>query len=291
MTRVGLLLVLITFIVGLPLESQTPRFEVASVKPNTSGEIRQSSQIGNGSLTLTNMRVRAMLVLAFGIMQPERIVGLPPWTERERFDVAAKAPPNTPDDQLRLMLRTLLAERFRLIAHAEMREQPVYALVIARAGAVLGPNLKLSTACNASGGGRGAANAALPVGNRACSVITRSDGPGAASERRQSDYRKQLDRAEHHVAGGSELKASHGNQDEKQREASHADVQFSAGRSADVMTTTSSGAVDGSSLRPSCSCTAVNTETPSASGVGAHSSSKSKVPVSPVRSTTGRSAI
>jgi uncharacterized protein (TIGR03435 family) len=179
MTRVAPLLVL-TVIVGLPPASPTPRFDVASVKPNASGEIRQSSQIGKSSLTLTNMRVRAMLVLAFGIMQPERIFDLPSWTERERFDVAAKAPPNTPDDQLRLMLRTLLAERFRLIVHTEMREQPVYALVIARADEVLGPNLKPSTECNASGSGRGAGNTALPVGNRVCNVITRSDGPGVA---------------------------------------------------------------------------------------------------------------
>ena len=121
-----------------------------------------------------------MLVTAFGIRQLERIVGLPSWTERERFDVAAKAPPDTPDDQIRLMLGTLLAERFRLIVHTELREQPVYALVVARADKMPGPNLKLSAQCHASGIGLGAGNAALPAGNRACDVITGSDGRGAA---------------------------------------------------------------------------------------------------------------
>lgn len=162
--------ILVAAVIGTPIliaQQSGPTFEVASVKPNTSGAIGQLSQIGKGSLTLTNMRVRAMLVLAFGI-NPERIVGAPSWIEQDRFDVAARAPADTPDSQLRPMLRTLLGERFRLVAHTEMRDYPVYALVVARAPQGLGPNLKASTICEPQ------LSAVRP-----CTVITGSDGKGA----------------------------------------------------------------------------------------------------------------
>jgi hypothetical protein len=90
--------------------SAPPSFEVASIRPNTSGSPSQSSRTGEGSLTTTNMRVRALIVLAYGI-RPDRIVGAPSWIDQERFDIAARAAANTSDNQLRLMLRTLLAER------------------------------------------------------------------------------------------------------------------------------------------------------------------------------------
>src|SRR5688572_19700076 len=109
MTRLGLLVVLIAAI-GLPLAAQqsATAFEVASVRPNTSGDTAQSSRIGKGSVVTTNMRMRALIVNAYGVW-PDRIVGAPPWFDRERFDISARAPADTPDNLLRPMLRTLLA--------------------------------------------------------------------------------------------------------------------------------------------------------------------------------------
>jgi uncharacterized protein (TIGR03435 family) len=159
----------------------TPSFEIASVKPNASGLPGQSSQTGKGSVTTINMRVRALLVLAYGA-RPEQIDGLPAWTDEERFDIAARAPANTPDNQLRLMLRTLLSERFRLVVRTERRERPVYALVVARADGRLGPNLKPSAECDAgaiSTLGARTGDAAVPVGKRPCTVITGSNGKEA----------------------------------------------------------------------------------------------------------------
>jgi uncharacterized protein (TIGR03435 family) len=158
-----------------------PSFEVVSVKPNTSGLAGQSSQTGKGSLTTTNMRMRALLVLAYGI-RPERIDGLPSWTDQERFDITARAPADTPNNQLPLMLRALLAERFRLVVRNEMREQPVYALVLARADGRFGPNLKPSSECDVgaiSTLGPRTGDAAVPVGKRPCTVITGSNGKEA----------------------------------------------------------------------------------------------------------------
>lgn len=69
---------------------------------------------------------------------------------------------DTPDNLLRPMLRTLLAERFRFAAHTEMREVPVYALVVDRSDGRLGPNLVASTQCNEALG-PGTGDAALKL--------------------------------------------------------------------------------------------------------------------------------
>jgi uncharacterized protein (TIGR03435 family) len=180
MTRLGLMLALIVAATFPPITAQqrAPAFEAASVRPNTSGERAQSSQIGKGSVVLTNMRMLAVIVNAYGV-RPERIVGSPAWFDRERFDIAARAPVDAPDNLLRPMLRTLLAERFRFVAHTEMREVPVYALVVDRSDGRLGPNLLASTQCDEALGPR-AGDAALPLGKRSCTVITGADGRGGA---------------------------------------------------------------------------------------------------------------
>lgn len=90
------------------------------------------------------------------------------------------------------MLRTLLAERFKLVARTEMREQPVYALVLARADGRLGPNLRASREClkggTASGprgfgqgaDGRGAGVPPLQPGQQmGCGMRSMSDGRGS----------------------------------------------------------------------------------------------------------------
>ena len=159
------LLVLIATTLTAVVQQPQPSFEVTSVKPNNSGAVEQSGRRGKGLLTMTNMRLRAVIVSAYDI-RPERIVGLPAWTDQERFDIAARAPADTPDNQLPLMLRTLLADRFGLVIRSEMREQPVYALVIARPGGTLGPNLRPSTECGTAG-------------RPGCGVITGSDGSRA----------------------------------------------------------------------------------------------------------------
>jgi uncharacterized protein (TIGR03435 family) len=159
-----------------------PRFEVASVKPNTSGQIAQSSQIGKGSVVTTNLRMRALIAVAHGV-RPDRIVGSPAWFDRERFDITARAPVNTPDNLLRPMLRALLAERFRFVFHTESREMPVYALVVDRGKGKPGPSLKASTQCDPDAIntlGPRIADPALPIGKRPCTVISGFDGRGTA---------------------------------------------------------------------------------------------------------------
>jgi uncharacterized protein (TIGR03435 family) len=78
------------------------------------------------------MSLREVLAAAYG-MSLARVIG-PGWLDKDRFDTIAKSPPGVPDTQLQPMLQTLLKERFKLTAHLETRELPVYYLVIAKDG-------------------------------------------------------------------------------------------------------------------------------------------------------------
>jgi uncharacterized protein (TIGR03435 family) len=100
---------------------------------------------------VTNYPLRGLIQFAYQL-QGFQVDGGPGWISSDRFDIVAKAegdpppvPPGGPPDEMMLMLRTLLAERFKLAMHKETRELPVYALVIARADGKLGPRLHQSS--------------------------------------------------------------------------------------------------------------------------------------------------
>jgi uncharacterized protein (TIGR03435 family) len=132
--------------------AQAPKsFEVASVKPSApdSGDPRNAIPRmvpANGRLTVTNMPLRLLIRIAFEV-QDFQISGGPADLMLRKFDIAAKAEDGaapTSNETLAL-LRTLLADRFKLKAHSEPREMPIYALVLARADGKLGPDIKPST--------------------------------------------------------------------------------------------------------------------------------------------------
>jgi uncharacterized protein (TIGR03435 family) len=112
-------------------------FEVASIKPNRSGS--QSSTLNiqpGGRWNGVNVTAQMLILRAYRI-QPSQLIGAPDWAATERFDVVAMAAAGTPQEQMPLMVRALLADRFKLAVHQESRDLPIYALV-ARATAALG---------------------------------------------------------------------------------------------------------------------------------------------------------
>lgn len=142
-----------------------PTFDVTSVKRNTSGEQggRSGYQPG-GRYSGTNVTVRRVIGLAYLPLQGFQIIGGPNWINSDRFDIEAKAEGNPSSDQLRLMLRALLADRFKLVTHREMRELPAYALVLARTDGTMGAQLRRSEVdCSAQ---RGNAPPPTPQGAR-----------------------------------------------------------------------------------------------------------------------------
>lgn len=148
MTRAALILAFVGGVVSVSAQvpNDLPQFEVASVKRNTATAAGQSGRTANGAVVFTNMSLRLIVANAYD-MQPRKVVGGPQWIDVERFDINARAPENTADNRLNLMLRRLLAERFRLAARTQMREEPVYALVLSRSDGRLGPRLRQSTDC------------------------------------------------------------------------------------------------------------------------------------------------
>jgi uncharacterized protein (TIGR03435 family) len=135
---------MIALLVCVVAFAQEPAFDVASVTPakgtRTSG---YSHQITPTSLTMLHVSMGHCLRLAYDIHTAYELVGpawLDPPTESE-YDVVAKVDRPVTPDQIKAMLRTLLAARFQLRVHREKRDLPVYALVATKPS----PALRRST--------------------------------------------------------------------------------------------------------------------------------------------------
>jgi uncharacterized protein (TIGR03435 family) len=96
--------------------------------------------LAGGVFTATYATVEHLLMFAYDL-RDYRIVGGPDWIRRDIFEVRAKADSDAPADQIRLMTRSLLEERFKLVAHMEPRAMRHYALVLAAGDAALGPSV------------------------------------------------------------------------------------------------------------------------------------------------------
>jgi uncharacterized protein (TIGR03435 family) len=149
----------------VPLQTATPQqgaighttekplaFDAASIKPytNSGGGGRNGGAdgppvgIGGGALRFTPGRVassprgvtaKKMILEAYHLTQYQ-LSGGPGWLDSDWFSMEAKAEAAS-ENQLRQMLQTLLAERFKLVVHRESKEMPVYGLVVGKNGTKL----------------------------------------------------------------------------------------------------------------------------------------------------------
>jgi uncharacterized protein (TIGR03435 family) len=125
-----------------------PEFDVVSIKKNTwpiTAPTARPVERPDGGFTLYRVPIGTLISRAYPPAVPIDMVGLPDWAMRERYDVSATSSLSaaTPDQQ-QAMLRTMLADRCKLVAHTDKREQAVYDLVVARSDGKLGPNLQPS---------------------------------------------------------------------------------------------------------------------------------------------------
>ena len=155
MMRSVLLMGLSLIVIGIPLLSQTPApakpsFEVVSIKPSAPANNGIRLVVPQGDrYRMVGVRLRLLLTEAyqklvngvpFGKLQ---IIGAPSWIDADRYDIEAtvkcsgSAPP---PEQLQLMIRSMLEDRFQLKTHIETRETAIYNLVVAKDG----PKLKRS---------------------------------------------------------------------------------------------------------------------------------------------------
>jgi len=117
-----------------PSSSPRPEFEVVSVKPTPSGSGRTLLQAIQGELVMTNISLRRLVLIAYGI-QDYQLLGDPTWTGSEHYDIQAKADSNPSVQQLEgPMLQVLLENRFQLAIHHETRQLPVYQLTVGKGG-------------------------------------------------------------------------------------------------------------------------------------------------------------
>ena len=114
-------------------------FEVAEIKINKSGAVSVSSEFLHGQVRLINAPMWLLVSGAYHV-RPEAIAGAPGWFNADRFDVIAKSTPDTSENDLRLMLQSLLAERFKLAVHKEEKVSAAYALVAGKGAPKLKPS-------------------------------------------------------------------------------------------------------------------------------------------------------
>src|SRR5207248_2112685 len=112
---------------ALQIQCQSPKFEVASVKPIATPLSTGGGPwiAGHGRFKADGAWVRAVIAWAHSVLAVQ-VYGGPNWLDSERYDIAAKAESaNAGEDQIKLMLQSLLAERFKLAVHRETKELPI----------------------------------------------------------------------------------------------------------------------------------------------------------------------
>jgi uncharacterized protein (TIGR03435 family) len=134
-------------------------FDAASIRENANhqGDCKPDQTLATPSgVRLTNCPLMVALVTAYqpasgeplGFAFNDRLVGMPDWTRQERFDIVARIgeqdaaawqDPAKQKEMLHAMMRQLLAERFKLVVHREMREKPSFVLVVGKNGPKLKP--------------------------------------------------------------------------------------------------------------------------------------------------------
>ena len=130
------------------LAAQSPNsataFEVASVKPSLPGT-RFSDSLDPAQLRFSANSLLLLILSTYPDIDGGRVSAGPAWLTTEYWDVSAKLPPNMPAGQqelnrkAELMLQVLLADRFKLVTHREMRDRQIYELVLAKGGSKLKP--------------------------------------------------------------------------------------------------------------------------------------------------------
>jgi bla regulator protein blaR1 len=129
-------------------------FEVASIRLEEHGKFvppnidlgNDDTPIPHGGPFIADFPLEKYIEFAYKIapsrdQEEAMIAHLPKWVATDRFVIQAKAEGNPTKDQMRLMMQSLLADRFQVAVHFETREASVPALALKKPGK-LGPRLR-----------------------------------------------------------------------------------------------------------------------------------------------------
>jgi len=126
----------LAFLICLPIFAQTsapPRFETASIHISEPGQRSAEFHSRPGMLMIRNYTLHSCIEWAYNL-RPLQIEG-PDWLRDVRIDIEARVENRQADDEeIRLMLRTLLADRFGMKVRLAQKEQQIYALTVSKTG-------------------------------------------------------------------------------------------------------------------------------------------------------------
>jgi uncharacterized protein (TIGR03435 family) len=107
-----------------------PKFEAADVhvSAKTQNPFVRTGPVRGGRYEIKYATMVDLIHLAYGF-DNDKILGGPSWLELDRFDLTGKVPADSTPETHKLMLQSLLAERFKLVAHKDAKALPTYALV------------------------------------------------------------------------------------------------------------------------------------------------------------------
>jgi uncharacterized protein (TIGR03435 family) len=110
-----------------------PRFEIADVhiSAKTVNPFVRTGPARGGRYEVKNATMVDLVRIAYGF-DPDKVLGGPNWLEMNRFDVIAKVPPDSTQETQKLMLQSLLEDRFKLKIHQETKPLPTHALTIGK---------------------------------------------------------------------------------------------------------------------------------------------------------------
>ncbi len=138
-------LLLLAFALTLPTAAQDSparlTFDVASIRQSDPGSLNGGIKAlpGGNGYTASNIPVKLMISLMYRVPM-RQISGGPDWIESDRYDVEARADRQYTLDDLHIMYQNLLADRFNLKFHKEVKEGPVYALSLDTPGSKMHVN-------------------------------------------------------------------------------------------------------------------------------------------------------
>jgi uncharacterized protein (TIGR03435 family) len=156
--RVTLALLLpLAFLPQLHAQGNPPVFDVTSVKPSGPDSPAHSnvplgpgdtfSPVG-GFFSAVNTPLSSYISFAYKIMASQAVFiwpQMPQWVKDSHYDIQGRAEGNPGKDEIRAMMRALLADRFKLTIHTEVRQVPLFLLVVATPGKT-GPRLRVHPA-------------------------------------------------------------------------------------------------------------------------------------------------
>ena len=133
-----------------PADGSSPAFDVATIRPSRTDGDLFNYHISTARFQSENVPLAALIRFAYDIKSDDQLPKDPGWIRSEKFDIDAKVDDSevaamgklSPDqkfEQYRLMMQSLLVDRFKLKVSTRMKELPVYALVVAKNGPHLTP--------------------------------------------------------------------------------------------------------------------------------------------------------